>query len=590
MSAFLKFIVCLVVVVGGLLFALTFVDLGRFAPRIEQAAKDATGRYLKIAGGLHIGLSLTPSLVAEGVTFGNADWGKEPNMVRADKLGLSLSLVPLFSGTVALQNVTLENANIYLETDRNGKGNWELFDKAEPADAAPASGGGFAIGALPQVTIKNLALNYRDGQTGKISKANFEDVSIRSKGNGVHANLVGSVNGSPVSFASDISSQGSNVNLANAVFSVDGTSAKGDLSVSLDGKPKIEGVLESEKLDLTSIAGGGSGAGAAKGGPLFSRDPLPLEALDQADANLTLKLDELLVSGLRLDDVIVPIQLSGGVLSMPVTASYRGAKINAKLGAKAAGKAVTLNASSSGFNFGQMLKDMNVTNMISANADFGAQLSGRGGSLHAIASSLNGQTNFVLGKGTINSKAFAIVSDDLAKAIIPGGSSSGTAQLVCAISRFDFAGGVGTSKALAMETNALVTTGAGTIDLGNERLDLLLKPKPKEASLVSLAFPIRVSGPLTSPGAGIDKTSAAKSIATGAAGVALTGGLGALLPLMSTGNDSASASGGCGALATNAAKEQSGVLGSVGGAAESVGKGVGSAVDSVTKGIGGFFK
>lgn len=589
MSAFLKFIFGLVVVLGGLLVALTFVDLGRFAPRIEQAAKDATGRDLKIAGGLHIGLSLTPSLVAEGVTFGNADWGTEPNMVRADKLGLSLSLVPLLSGTVALQNVTLENANIYLETDRNGKGNWALFEMAAPSETVPASGGGFAIGALPQVMITNLALNYRDGKTGKVSRADFEDVSLKSKGAGVHANVVGTVNGSSVSLASDISSQGSTVHLANAVFSVGGTSAKGDLTLSLDGKPNIEGVLESEKLDLTSIVGRGN-SGGSKGGDIFSQDPLPLEALAQVDANLTLKLDELLLRGLRLDDVVVPIQLSNGVLSMPVTARYRGAKINATLGAKASGKAVMLNASSSGFNFGQFMKDMNVTNLIAAKADFGAQLSGRGGSMHAIASSLNGQTNFVLGQGTINSKAFAIVSNDLAKAIIPGGGSSETVQLVCAISRFDFAGGVGTSKALAMETNALVTTGAGTVDLGRERIDLLLKPKPKEASLVSLAFPIRVSGSLTSPSAGIDKTSAAKSIATGAAGVALTGGLGALLPLMSTGNDSASASGGCGALATNAAKEQSGILGSVGGAAESVGKGVGSAVDSVTKGIGGFFK
>lgn len=592
MGGFLKFLVGLVVVLGGLLYALTLVDLGRFAPRIEQAAKEATGRDLKIAGGMHVGLSLMPSLVAEKVSFGNAPWGTKPTMVSANKLGLTLALVPLFSGKVALQNVELDGADIFLETDQNGKGNWELFDKGTTTpDQAGGGSSGFSLGSIPQVAVTNLKIAYRDGTTGKLSTAAFKDVSVKAKGAGIHATIEGDVNGSPVVFASDVSGNGSDIQLDNTSFTVAGTSAKGDLSLSLEGKPTIEGVLESDKLDLTTLTGGGKESGAGgKGGPIFSRDPLPLDALTSADANLTLKIDELLVSGLKFSNVIIPVQLASGVLSVPVSASYLGTKINAKLGAKAAGKSVTLKASSSGFNFGQMLKDMGVTDMISAKADFGAQLAGSGGSLHAIASSLSGQTNFAMGKGTINSKAFAIVSNDLAKAIIPTGSSGNTATLVCALSRFDFNGGVGTSKALAMETDSLVTTGGGSIDLGNETIDLLLKPKPKQASLVSLAFPIRVSGPLAAPSAGLDKTGAATSIATGVAGVALTGGVGALLPLMSTGSGSATASGGCGALAANAAKGDTGVTGTVSGAADSVSKGVGGAVESVTKGFGGLFK
>ncbi|MGB5092329.1 MAG: AsmA family protein [Parvibaculum sp.] len=591
MGGFLKFLVGLVIVLGGLFYALTLVDLGRFAPRIEQAAKDATGRDLKIAGGVHIGLSLMPSLIAEKVSFGNAPWGTRPIMVSADKLGLTLSLVPLFSGKVALQNVELDGADIFLETDQNGKGNWELFDKGtQTPDQAGGGSSGFSLGAIPQVAISDMKIAYRDGATGKLSKAAFKDVSVKAKGSGIHATVEGDVNGTPVIFASDVSGNGSDIHLDNTSFTVAGTSAKGDLSLSLDGKPTIEGVLESDKLDLTTLAGGGKASGSGKGGPIFSRDPLPLEALNSADANLTLKIDELLVSGLKFSNVIIPVQLAGGNLSMPVSMSYLGTKISAKLGAKAANRSVNLKATSSGFNFGQMLKDMKVTDMISAKADFGAQLAGSGGSLHAIASSLSGQTNFAMGKGSINSKAFAIVSNDLAKAVVPSGSSSNTATLVCALSRFDFNGGVGVSKALAMETDSLVTTGGGSINLGNETIDLLLKPKPKEASLVSLAFPIRVSGSLAAPSAGIDKTGAAKSIATGVAGVALTGGVGALLPLMSTGSGSASASGGCGALAANAARGDGGIAGSVGGAAESVSKGVGGAVESVTKGFGDLFK
>jgi hypothetical protein len=142
-------------------------------------------------------------------------------------------------------------------------------------------------------------------------------------------------------------------------------------------------------------------------------------------------------------------------------------------------------------------------------------------------------------------------------------------------------------KALAAETDSLITTGGGTINLGTEQIDLLLKPKPKKASLASLAFPIRVSGPLTAPSAGIDREGAAVGIATAVGGAALTGGVGVLLPLMSTGNGAA-ASGGCSKLAATAAEDKGGV-GGVTDTAKGVGQGVGGAVDSVTKGLGGLF-
>ncbi len=238
---------------------------------------------------------------------------------------------------------------------------------------------------------------------------------------------------------------------------------------------------------------------------------------------------------------------------------------------------------------GRLLADLDLTTMLSANADFGARLKGQGKSLNAIASSLNGQTNLVIGEGTINSRAFAIVSDDLAKVLIPSGESGDTAKLVCAISRFDFAGGVGKASALALETDALITTGSGSVDLGRERIDLLFKPKPKNASLVSLAFPVRLSGPLTSPSAGLDRAGVATGVATAVGGVALTGGIGALLPLMSAGSGSVAAGGECGAAAAAASGESRGVAGTIGDAAEGAAKGAGDVFEGIGRGIGNIF-
>lgn len=586
MRFLVRIFLLIVVVLGGALVAVSFVDLGRFAPQIEAAAKQATGRTLKIEGPLHIGLSLSPSLVAEKIRFSNAGWGSRPDMVTADKLSLQLDILPLLSDKVALKSVTLNGADILVETNKSGLGNW-VFDtsSAKPA-AAASSGSGMSLQGIPAVEMRDLKLTYRDGSTGKTTKAAFANVSIAPQSGGVHATVAGVVNGTKVAFASDLSQSGDDVALRNAALSVGATSIKGDIDVSLAGTPSVKGTLSSDAFDLTPFASGGSSG--SKSGPLFSRDPLPLDQLSAANADLTIRVGTLTYGKVALKDFEVPIKLKGGVLTVPAHVAYRGASINITISGNGAQRSLGIDAKANALDIGKLFADLDVTNLLVAKADIGVKLAGRGGSLHAIAASAAGQTNLVVGQGTINSKMFAIVSNDLAKAVIPTGGSGDTAKLICALSRFDFQGGVGTSKALAVETDSLITTGGGTVNLGTEQINLLLKPKPKNASIASLAFPIRVSGPLTAPSAGIDKTGAALGLATAAGGVALTGGIGALLPLMSTGNAD-SGTGGCAGLAAKAA-EDTGLIGGVTGTGKSVVKGVGGAVEDVSKSIGGFFK
>ncbi|MDP1628401.1 AsmA family protein [Parvibaculum sp.] len=585
MRKFLRFVVIVAVLLAGALYALTFVDLGRFKPQIEAAAKDATGRVLTIEGPLHIGFSLVPTVVAEKIRFGNADWGTRPQMVSAEKLELQVALLPLLTGGIDVRRVTLVGADIWLETDKRGRGNWEFGEAAAPAPEAKTEGG-MSLARVPQLDISDLKFAYRDGETGKVSEAALQEVSLVSKGAGFHAIVEGDVNGSKVSFSADISGNTERASLSDASLTVADTSIGGDLALDLRKKPKFTGALTGSAFDVTPFLAGGGGSG--KGGPVFSRDPLPLDALTAADADIDLSLGELRYGKLVLTDLKLPLKLDSGKLAAPLTAKYRGTPVKLALSADGAAGRVGIDANAAGFDMGKLLTDLDLTTMLNAKADFGAKLNGRGKSLHAIAASLSGQTNLVIGKGTINSRAFAIVSDDLVNVLIPNGESGDTAQLVCAISRFDFNGGVGKASALALETSSLVTTGSGTVDLGNEKIDLLFKPKPKKASLVSLAFPVRLSGPLTSPTAGLDRTGVVTGVATAVAGTALTGGVGALLPLMSTGSESVAAGGDCSGAAA-AANESSGIAGTIGGAAEGAAKGVGGAIEDIGKGLGGIF-
>jgi len=585
MRKFLGIVLVVVLLFAGALYALTLIDLGRFAPQIEAAAGQATGRVLKIEGPLHIGFSLVPTVVAEDVSFSNAAWGTKPQMLKAEKLEFQVALLPLLSNNLDVRSVTIEGADIFLETDRKGRGNWVFGDAAPAPQPQPEteSGAGMPLASVPELNVSDFHLAYRDGETGQVSEAAFVEVTLAAKGNGFHAVIEGEVNGSPVSFASDIEGDTQKAALRDATLTVAGTSVGGDLALDMTGKPRLTGALTSEAFDVTPfLKGGGSG----KGGPLFSKEPLPLDGLTALDADLSFALGELRYGNVVLTELKLPVKIDSGKLAGPLTAKYRGTPVKLVLNANGAKDAVSLDADAANFDLGKLLADLDLTTMLNARADFGAKLNGQGKSLHAIAASLGGQTNLVIGRGTINSRAFAIVSDDLVNVLIPSGESGDTAKLVCAISRFDFTRGVGKASALALETDSLITTGSGTVDLGGERIELLFKPKPKKASLVSLAFPVRLSGPLAAPTAGLDRTGVVTGVATAVGGAALTGGIGALLPLMSAGSDSIASGVDCGAAAA-AAKDSSGIVGTVGGAAEGAARSIGDTLENIGKGIFG---
>ena len=132
----------IVLLVGGAvagIAVLKSMDFNEYKGLIAEQAKAATGRDLTIAGNLELGISLTPSLSVEGVTFSNAAWGSRPEMAKLDRLEAKVSLMPLLSGTVEVQRLILEGLDLLAETDKAGKGNWEFgppADKPAPTESS----------------------------------------------------------------------------------------------------------------------------------------------------------------------------------------------------------------------------------------------------------------------------------------------------------------------------------------------------------------------------------------------------------------------------------------------------------------------
>ena len=75
-----------IVVIGALAYAAAWllIDPNAYKPAIQVEVLRATGRVLTLRGPLHLGLGLTPTLVAEDVALANPAGLSRPDLARPD--------------------------------------------------------------------------------------------------------------------------------------------------------------------------------------------------------------------------------------------------------------------------------------------------------------------------------------------------------------------------------------------------------------------------------------------------------------------------------------------------------------------------
>ena len=152
-------------------------------------------------------------------------------------------------------------------------------------------------------------------------------------------------------------------------------------------------------------------------------------------------------------------------------------------------------------------------------------LQGRGNSVAQMLGGSSGNVALLMGRGQISNMLLEIAGLDggeIVKFFLTGDRN---AELRCAAATFDVSKGLMTSRALLLDTSDTVIYGAGSISLASESMDLVLRPYPKDKSILSLRSPLKVSGSFSRPKAGVDPAAL-----TGRAGIALV--LGALNPLL----------------------------------------------------------
>ncbi|MEQ9609950.1 MAG: AsmA family protein, partial [Kiloniellaceae bacterium] len=524
------------------------LDVQQLAGLAKREVKAATGRDLAVDGPVSLRVSLVPSIDLQDLRLANAPWGSRPDMATLEHLEVEVALLPLLWGEVVVKRLVVVEPDILLETDAEGRGNWEFETAASTStpgpETAPAGEEADAV-TVPDVQafrIEGGQLTVRDAASGEVlqlavgqvvgsvpaggGQRNFLfeaayngnpfsvegsypglaallsgasaplDLTLTAGGATVTAkgqagdltgdwtaelavtaegeNLAGlsPFAGSalpplgPFKLTSEIKGAKQTIEFNGLRLVVGGSDLAGNATLSLAGeRPALKAALVSKLFDLADVTGNtGNGDGASGGDParVFSDTPLPLEALRAADAEVKLSVERLRIAGITLEAVEAPLVLKGGTLTVdPFAGRLAGGPVGGRL-AVAAGEAeprVALTLKGQDIDFGDLLRQAEVSDEVGGALALDIDLKGRGASPHAIAAGLGGHLQAVSQDGTLDNNLLRFFSIGLGDITGPLFGGSDRTRLECFVTRFDIEKGQARSRALVLDSGAFAMAG-----------------------------------------------------------------------------------------------------------------------------------
>lgn len=183
MKRFIYFIVfLLVVLIGGALIGPSFVDWNQYKGQATAKIKEVTGLDVALNGDIGFVVIPVPKLMAHYIVVSSPEGAKNANIATLKRFDVNVSLIPLLSGKVDVQSVSLIEPVINIEIDKEGNPVF-MTDKINaliaPQDSEVQSA---APSAMPEisfqnVTVKDAVITYFDHKSEggqKLQNINFE--------------------------------------------------------------------------------------------------------------------------------------------------------------------------------------------------------------------------------------------------------------------------------------------------------------------------------------------------------------------------------------------------------------------------------
>ncbi len=295
----------------------------------------------------------------------------------------------------------------------------------------------------------------------------------------------------------------------------------GDVEIDVAGeRPRLTANLLSRRLDFDDLAGfigapprtGGSetanaeqkaqAAQLAAKPTVLPDTPYNLGKLRAMDADVRWKAERINAPRLPLDDMDAHLLLDNGLLRLePLNFGVAGGDIRStiRMDARRPQISTTLNASLRRVQLGQLFPDAKLAEQASGGIGGDIRLSGTGNSIAAMLGSSNGDVGLGMGRGHIGNLLMELAGLDVAESLKFLFTGDKQIPLRCAFGDFSVRNGLMQSRTLAFDTTDTLVIGEGTISLKQEQLDLLLRPRPKDRSILALRSPLHIGGSFKDP-------------------------------------------------------------------------------------------
>jgi uncharacterized protein involved in outer membrane biogenesis len=335
----------------------------------------------------------------------------------------------------------------------------------------------------------------------------------------------------------------------------------GQLSLDLaQAPPMVRGELRSQALDLDDLglaiglppAVADDDAAAAQQQDTPGDDPdtdvLPqrrfaLERLGGLAARIDYRAARVQAGDLPLDALAAELRLDGTHLRLdPLDFRIGDGQVRNRLTIEAGTPplAAVLETELRGVDLARALRDLPLADDSRGILAGEGKLWLQGLTTAELLASADGGLTLLMTGGGLDAQLVEQAGLDLGETVLAELFERPAVAIDCAYADLQFRAGRMRLAQAVIDTADTLFRVDGTVDFGDERLDLVLHAHPKDVSAPSWRSPLRLVGPFAEPALDIDTAGPVARTAAAAGLAALAGPVGALLPLLETGSDAES--------------------------------------------------
>lgn len=529
-------------VIAIVIFIATF-DPNKYKPELAAAVKDKTGRTLAIEGNL--GLTIFPSI---GVAVGKtslSERNSSRSFARFEEARVSLALIPLFSRQVVVDRVMLSGLNADLVKHKDGTTNFDDLmgapGRAGAVRPKPAPGPAPKREAvhldIAGIDIRSSAVSWRDDSSGGRLKATIAEFGTGRIASGVPGklSLAAKVEGTQPSIKLAIKvSTGYRLDFEKQKFALSGIDLKlSDESTGAGAAMSLKGAIEIalapqsiqfdlalDRLNVDQVLGtekgkppAGGKAGAPAGG---TEEPIDLSALKGLNLKGSLKIDQFVVSNMKLEKLNVGVQAALGRVEVnPLAASLYQGNLAGSASVNANTQRFSLKGQLDGVAIGPLLRDALNNDLLEGRGNVALDLQTGGNTVSAMKKALAGSARLTLRDGALKG---INLEEAIRKARALARSKPADEQKAERTERTDLTelgasflikNGVARNEDLSAKSPLLRLSGSGDVDIGAGTIDYLAKVSVvgssggqggKEAGdLRGVTVPVKITGTLEAP-------------------------------------------------------------------------------------------